>query len=139
MGDDEASAEKQGLWQLLPSSAQLDESARCWRGMLGEVHFISERHTDFSSYMFVRSGGQDAPFDARAFDVILTDSVDQLPGEVVRASQLTIIPDGAPAMLEGAFVADDLVHSSLMDGSATLWSDFRLNTDRFGWLSIVDT
>jgi uncharacterized membrane-anchored protein len=107
--------------------------------MLGEVHFISERHTDFSSYMFVRSGGQDAPFDARAFDVILTDSVDQLPGEVVRASQLTIIPDGAPAMLEGAFVADDLVHSSLMDGSATLWSDFRLNTDRFGWLSIVDT
>lgn len=134
----ELARERQQLRGLFSGTMEIDESSRYIRGRIGPIHCIWERHTEISSYMFIRPGPFDSPFDPEDFDIVPRDWFVSLPGVVVRATQVAIVADASAVNLAGAFRAEDMVHCDLMDGLARLQSDFRLNDDGFGRLLVED-
>lgn len=136
--DERIDEERQALQTLLVNGAGPAADARYFQGEVGGLHVIWERHTEFSSYTLIRPGPFADPFDPGCFDVLDPDWFYRLPGEVVRATQMAVSRDDRPDVIQEAFVREDLVHCDLLDGLASLSSDFRLNDDGFGRLLIVD-
>ena len=101
-----------------------------------------ERHTEFASYTLLRAGAFAAPFDPGRFapqlDAILAD----LPGEVIRATQIAVVakgtPDPTPAEHEAWFHAEATVICDVANGSARILTDFRLHPDGYGRLLVLD-
>lgn len=135
--DQRLEEERAALSALLEPHSQC-EVGRYVQGSTGGVHVIWERHTEFSSYMLMRMGEFDLsrPFEAACFDALPADWFSNLPGDVIRATQLAIVP--ACLELREDFDEVDLVCCGILDGLAELRSDFRLNDDGFGHLLIVD-
>lgn len=136
--DADRDVERRCLLALLGTEHGIAADARYFRSVIGDVHLIWERHTEFSSYLLIREGEYQQPFDQSCFDVLSQDFFDALPGQVVRATQLALARDGGRSAAEALFAKDDLVHCELMDGKAALWADFHLHQDGFGRLLIVD-
>jgi uncharacterized membrane-anchored protein len=94
-----------------------------------------EKHTEFCSLTVIRQGvGQD-PFQDTAFGLLPEDWVDAIPGRLVAATHMAVIPDAAPepggerlhALFEGQLVAG----SRITDGRAAAWTSFRMHRDGF--------
>lgn len=104
------------------------------------VTLVWERHTEFASYTLVRTGPFDDPFDPAHFAPVLERVVADLPGEVLRATQIALSAAGAPAPehLARWFVEDAQIVCDVADGAARIVSDFRLNDDGFGRLLVLD-
>lgn len=117
-------------------------SAKYFICRLGEFELVWERHTEVASYTFIRRDMFDPGFSSEPFAALADDFVAQLPGEVIRATQIALVGrDVAPDLLDSLtrfFSADDLIVCDVMDGRARLWSDFRLHADGFGRLLIAD-
>jgi uncharacterized membrane-anchored protein len=107
-------------------------------GGCGGLTVVWERHTEFSSLMFIRPGGFDEPFALEAFDALPERWFERLPGKVVRATQLAFSDAEPGDQLAGWFAEPDLVVCDVADGAARLYSDFRLHPDGFGRLLVVD-
>ncbi len=109
---------------------------------LSTAMLVWERHTEFASYTFIREGRFDDPFATDAFDPVAATILADMPGDVVRATQIACLPQGAPApdaaMLDTWFAADALIVCDVADGKARVMSDFRLNADGFGRLMMLD-
>lgn len=109
---------------------------------LDDVTLVWERHTEFASYTLLRDGDFAAPFDpgrfAPSLDAILAD----LPGEVIRATQIALVAKGTPAPTpaecEAWFHAEATVICDVANGSARILSDFRLHPDGYGRLLVLD-
>jgi len=136
--DHHAAEERDALQRLFAPRENIGEGTRFWCAMLGDIHCVWERHTEFSSYMFICPGTPDDPFDDRTFDAIPSNWFKGLPGDVVRATRGAIVSENRPEFVEATFLKEDVVHCALMDKLASLWSDFRLHPDGFGRLLIVD-
>lgn len=136
--DERVDEERQALKALLTNATGLAADARYFQGEAGGIHLIWERHTEFSSYTLIRPGPFADPFDPGCFDRLDPAWFHRLPGEVVRATQMAVSRVERPDVIEKAFLHEDLVHCDLLEGLASLSSDFRLNTDGFGRLLIVD-
>jgi uncharacterized membrane-anchored protein len=108
----------------------------------GAVTIVWERHTEFASYTFIRPGPFEAAFDPAIFGPAARDILAAIPGEVIRATQIALLPRVAPepppALLADYFDFDRLVVSDVAGGSARIYSDFRLHADGFGRLLIAD-
>lgn len=108
----------------------------------GDVILVWERHTEFASYTLLRSGAFDTPFAAGHFaphlDAILAD----MPGEIIRATQIALLAGGAPdpglVDYERWFDPGAMVMCDVADGTARVASDFRLHDDGYGRLLILD-
>lgn len=97
-----------------------------------------ERHSEFSTYTFYRFDDFDpsAPFAETALDLVPTDWLATLPGEVLVATHVTIGPGSDIPDLQTLFGDHLVVGSALGDGAGLGWSDIRLHSDGFGRMLI---
>jgi uncharacterized membrane-anchored protein len=119
------------------SSGEISDRAYV-KGKFGSISVVWERHTEFSSYMFIRQGSSQPPFCIEAFAEIPSEWLNSLPGEVLRATQVAILDREDPDVIAQSFSAEDIVGCDIADGGARLWSDFRLHDDGFGRLLVIN-
>ncbi len=110
--------------------------------VIGTVTLVWERHTEFATYTLMRAGYFDAWFDPDHFDPYLATIMADMPGEIVRATQIALAAAGdsdpTPADLETWFAAEATVVCDVADGAARILSDFRLHPDGYGRLLVID-
>jgi uncharacterized membrane-anchored protein len=104
-----------------------------------ELSLRWEQHAEFFTLTFFRSpAGPGAPFDAPAIDLVPRDWLATLPGEVLTAAHVALVPAGAVgdldvgALFEGQRVsASRVMPSRTMRGAGTVWTSFRPHGDGF--------
>lgn len=119
-------------------AAEAKDGANFLLGERGDMRIVWERHTEFSSYMFIRAGAFDDPFDPAAFVAIPDRWFADLPGKVVRATQFAFCDATIADRAADYFSAEDLVVCDVADGAGRIWSDFRIHKDGFGRLLLAD-
>lgn len=108
-------------------------------GNIGALGVIWERHTEFSSYMFINHGDFTDPFNAIAFAAIPTHWIASLPGTVIRATQIAFASPGSIELSADChFSVNDLVVYDVAGGAGRIWSDFLIHNDGFGRLLLID-
>ena len=107
-------------------------------GHCNGLDVVWERHTEFSSYMFIKPGDFEEPFDVDVFGGFANGWFEGLRGEVVRGTQLALANADSLESAESWFSSQDLVVCDVSDGAARLWSDFRIHPDGFGRLLLID-
>ncbi len=109
---------------------------------LGSLDFAWERHTEFVTFTFIAQGGEGDLFGTAPFDSVPRAWFDELGGKVIRATLVEVLGKEQPlpsaAELERHFVASDMVACDVADGTARVWSDFRLKPNGFGLLLVAD-
>jgi uncharacterized membrane-anchored protein len=114
--------------------AGLPETAKYFRGRIGEADFVWERHTEFMTYTFILSAGGRDEFWLDPFGETATEWRAQIPGQVMRSSRVTLLSSRwvAPAThadIRRHFSPEDLIVCDVAQGRARLYSDFRLHGD----------
>jgi len=109
---------------------------------LGAFRVRWERHTEFCTYTFYRQEPFDTPFDSPVIELVPSDWLDNLPGEVFAAVHLTLetqdTPNRQPHELARLFGGNSLVGCRVAGGRALMFSDLRLHEDRFSRILIRD-
>ncbi|WP_308915351.1 DUF3422 domain-containing protein [Jannaschia sp. LMIT008] len=100
-------------------------------GALGRHRLKWESHTEFVTYTLFSDGVADRPFDGAIFDVFPRDWLDEAPGmrltsALVRVEQQTP-GDRIVEKLDDWFVGESLAVSRVLDDSALVASDFRID------------
>ncbi|RAU23169.1 DUF3422 domain-containing protein [Paramagnetospirillum kuznetsovii] len=98
---------------------------------LGGFRLRWERHSEFSTYTFMRFDPFDLPVTARALDLLPADWLESLPGEMITAVHVAVtktLPDDLGAIFDN----NPLVGSKVLWGAGVAWTDFRLHADGFG-------
>jgi uncharacterized membrane-anchored protein len=102
-----------------------------------------ERHSEFTSYTLIRPlATQDAatlPALATAFDAVPADWLAALPGQTIKAIDVTFLPAGShepsTEALARLFSGPTLIGSQVSDAGACVFTDFQLTPDgRSRWL-----
>lgn len=100
-----------------------------------------ERHGEFSSYTFILPGSAPTLFDDPLSFLPSRDWFDELPGQVFRVVQLTILPaEALPAKGEISryFNEETCISSMLAGQKARIWTDFQKHAEGAGRLLLVD-
>lgn len=109
---------------------------------LGAFRLRWERHTEFSSYGFIRQGAFSAPFEAPVIADVPSDWLATLPGEALVAIHVAVEDrrGGARELVELAplFSGNTVAGSVVAGGAAKAWTDFRLHDDGFSRLLVED-
>jgi len=110
-----------------------------WFGEIGRYTLKWESHTEFVTYTVFRNGNGDTPFDARMFDVFPEEWLAQAPGVRITSAMIRVETwDGKTDVsdkLDDWFVPESLAASMVLDGSAVVAGDFRIDSAghmRFG-------
>lgn len=102
-------------------------------GEIGRHRLKWESHTEFTTYTVFTDGMADRPFDPVQFEVFPADWLTDLPGARITSAICHIEmrePDD-PAIskaLSDWFVPESLACSSILDGTAIMASDFRIDS-----------
>lgn len=109
----------------------------------GDLTLVWERHTEFATYTLLRPGPPAPSFDPSDFAPVLARVEQDMPGEIVRATQLALVaaagaPDPATDALDQWFAPEAMIVCEVADGLARIISDFRLNADGYGRLLVID-
>ncbi len=106
------------------------------------ITLIWERHTEFASYTLLRRGTTPEPFDPTDFDPVRAAVYADMPGEIIRATQIALVADDdsdpALADLTRWFADEATIVCDVADGQARIVSDFKLNADGYGRLLVRD-
>lgn len=100
-------------------------------GQLGKHRLKWESHTEFVTYTLFSDGLAERPFDGTSFDVFPKDWLAEAPG--VRLTSILIRVeaethgDGIEDRLQDWFVPESLAVSRVLDDSAVIASDFRID------------
>ena len=106
---------------------------------LGALRFRFERHTEFSTYTFLRFDAFDHPFQGTALDLVSSDWLAQLPGEVMAATHLAVEQgELQPEDMAILFQHNPMIASRVVGGAGQVWTDFRLHADGFGRVMVRD-
>ncbi|HND97873.1 DUF3422 domain-containing protein [Plasticicumulans sp.] len=110
---------------------------------LGPLRLRWERHTEFSSYTFLRAEpDQDDPFAAPPIASVPSDWLAGLPGEVLVATHVILESGGSAgrdlANMQAVFGTTNIAGSRVLGGAAVAWSDFRIHPDGFDRLLVAD-
>lgn len=100
----------------------------------GAFHLKWERHTEFVTYTFFVKGDATEPTAVATDAPVPQDWLEAMPGELLVATTLVLTP--APPHDEDVpqsswFVRDSLCCTSVSDGAAVVWTDFRIHEDGF--------
>ncbi|MXQ09207.1 DUF3422 family protein [Alphaproteobacteria bacterium GH1-50] len=100
-------------------------------GPIGK-HFIKwESHTEFVTYTIFGDGVADRPFDAHTFSMFPEDWLRDAPGVRITSAlirvELSETADDIPAKVDDWFVPESLAVSRVLDDSAVVAGDFRLD------------
>ncbi|AHD01355.1 DUF3422 family protein [Leisingera methylohalidivorans] len=95
-------------------------------------HMIKwEQHTEFVSYTVYRDGVSTRAFDPADFDVFPSDWLAEAPGQRITSALIRVVPRAAPAVLKATmldwFVPESLAASQVLDDSAVVAGDFRID------------
>ena len=112
--------------------------ASCFYQNFGGFEFRWERHTEFSTYTFIRpDDGKDVPDFALSF--IPKDWLNQLPGKLVVAINLLAKNDALDdADINHFFEGQRPVGSHVANGIAQVQTSFRLHSDGFGRFYVLN-
>lgn len=103
---------------------------------LGDLKVRWERHLEFVTYTFIRSGKSEEAFAQPALSLLPADWLENIPGQLVAGLHLEVqAAEDKPLdreELADCFEGQRLVSGRLMEGAATLWSAFRLHGDGCG-------
>lgn len=108
--------------------------ASCFYQTLGNFELRWERHTEFSTFTFIRKTDGDPLVEPTALSHIPDDWLAKLPGRATTALHLAFrCADGPPdqTALTRYFEAQPLRGSLVRQGTAYLYSSFRLHSDGF--------
>lgn len=112
-------------------------SASCFYKTLGDVELRWEKHTEFSTYTFVRRVDGNALRELTALSQVPSEWLSAIPGQVTTALHLAFnAADGPPEPMEldRYFEKQPLRGGVVRQGTAYLYSSFRLHSDGFGRL-----
>lgn len=109
---------------------------------IDDIVLVWERHTEFATYTLLRPGPAHASFDPALFEPVLAAVIAGLPGETVRATQVALVAadqaGSITASMEQWFSPEAIVACDVAQGLARVMSDFRLNSDGYGRLLVLD-
>jgi uncharacterized membrane-anchored protein len=114
------------------------QEAGHFAGDFGAFALRWERHSEFSSYTFLKANAQGESFapGATAIEKVPQDWLKGLPGSVLVAAHFVLLPAASgqddAALLLRALVPDTTAGSRIAGGGALAWTDFRLHEDGFG-------
>lgn len=98
---------------------------------LGRHTLKWEQHTEFVSYTFYGDGLSARAFDPADFDIFPADWLEDAPGERVTSLMLRILPRPQQSQIKAAlqdwFVPESLAVAEVLDGSAVVAGDFRID------------
>lgn len=115
------------------------EGANHFSRDLGALRLKWERHSEFSTYTFLRFDAFDQPFHTSALELVPHDWLDRMPGEVIAALHVVVEAAGRTGEdLVAQFDGNPLVGSNVLGGAGVAWTDFRLHADGFGRMLVVD-
>lgn len=102
-----------------------------------------ERHSEFTSYTFVRALADAAPLRlATALEALPPQWLVGLPGQLIKAVDITFLPaeGAAPSAdaLASLFGGPTLVGSGVSDAAARVYTDFQLGDDGRGRWLVLD-
>lgn len=100
-----------------------------------------ERHTEFVTYTFFVADGGGDPLAAAAGGPVPPDWLEAMPGETLVATTLVLAGDSLgdeEVPRSGWFVRDSLCCTSVSDGAALIWTDFRIHEDGFSRFLVRD-
>lgn len=113
-----------------------------WHVDLGPFRLNWERHTEFSTYAFIRQGPIAHPFRDCVIERVPVDWLAGMAGEVLVAIHLELEPGDAPERvndeLTDLFASDNIAASIMAGGAARGWTDFRLQGDGFSRVLLRD-
>jgi uncharacterized membrane-anchored protein len=139
---DQALAAVQDLAQRFGAPAP-ESGAAHYSADLGPFRLKWERHTEFSRFMVIVRGVAADPFATTAMNVLPADWVAALPGRVIAAQHVALVPDdGAPldlaALSARYFAGNHLLGAEVSGGRATAITDFRIQSDGFSRFLLLD-
>ncbi|MBK1694674.1 hypothetical protein CKO09_07970 [Chromatium weissei] len=101
--------------------------------VLGDIQMRWERHTEFVTYTFSKSGEYEHPFHSDVLSELPEEWLRELPGEVVTVVALaldaTTMPERSAEELNTLFEGNALIGSEVVGGMARAWSDLRIHAD----------
>jgi uncharacterized membrane-anchored protein len=134
----DSEARDQELRHLQTLCARFDvagppKDATHFRAALGGVRLKWERHGEFSGYTFSVDGLASAPFDDSAASLLPAGWLAAIPGRTIAAvhaevSAASLVAPDAAAFAQ-RFTGPTVVGADIAEGSATLYTDFRLHDD----------
>lgn len=100
-------------------------------GKIGRHSLKWESHTEFVTYTIFGDGVADTPFDASTFAMFPDDWLAASPGERITSALIRIEVcddmDSIPAKVESWFVPESLAISAVLDQTAVIAGDFRID------------
>ncbi len=100
-------------------------------GEIGKYRLKWESHTEFVTYTIFEEGLGDTPFDARDFEAFPPDWLGDAPGVTITSALIRVEfePDASEIerMVDTWFVDESLAVSQVLDASAVIAGDFRLD------------
>ena len=134
----------QALHQQLGCSVPEEEQS-CYELICGDLRVRREMHMEFTSYTFINLNRQTtAPdFTQTGLSLLPSGWIEALEGQIVGAFHIALEPmtDSAEQdlqLIRPWFEGMRLVGSSPQQGSARVWSSFRLHSDGFGRFTILN-
>ncbi|HLS56072.1 MAG TPA: DUF3422 domain-containing protein [Zeimonas sp.] len=109
----------------------------------GAFRLKRERHGEFDDYTVYCDGGDPrAPFARPAIDALPGDWLDSLPGALIAAVHIALLPANEmptdPVDAGAAFGTAELSGASIADGAAFALTDFRIDERGFTRVLVVD-
>jgi uncharacterized membrane-anchored protein len=106
---------------------------RHFAGTLGQLGVHWEQHTEFFTLTFVRALGEPGvPFARPALELVPHDWLGSLPGQVLTAAHLALVPEtGRPPDTAVLFEGQRVSASTATGSGATVWTAFRPHGDGF--------
>jgi len=118
------------------------DSANFFAADFGAFRLRWERHSEFTSYTVIRPREKQEPFESPAGEKLPGDWFEELPGQLLVATQLVLLsrddPEPDTETLERLFVPGSLVTSHVSGGSAQVWADLRIHPDGHNRILVKD-
>jgi len=142
-------ADRQHLLALLDrhGTPHPQPQATHFSGQIGRHHLKWEQHTEFVTYTIFADGLAERAFDPEIWEVFPQDWLSAAPGARITSAQIHIAERTSSdaeisQLLKGWFVAESLAASTVLDNSAIIASDFRIDMGghmRFAIFASPDT
>lgn len=123
-------------------AAEPPKGSNYWHVDLGVFRLNWERHTEFSTYTFIRRESFAEAFRDCVISRVPADWLARLAGEVLVAIHLTLeasdVPERSADELTELFASDNIAASRMSGDAAIAWSDFRLQGDGYTRILVRD-
>lgn len=118
--------------QLLPSPQET-----CLYHKFEQFELRFERHSEFSNYTFIVPSND--PFACNGLADIPSAWLDQIPGELVAATQLVFLETEPTAtMMQQWFEGERTSGAHVAELSAKVWNSFKLHSDGYGRMLVFN-